>query len=237
MFIRKLFTLFRAYEVEAGQAVIDAHALKILEQELRDAASGVAEATRELTGLMAREMADRRAFEAADHRASEHEVFALKALQKGNEPLARQCADVIAAAEAERDRYGRNLDEARRHIVSLRTGIAKADARISEIRRELLAARSRAALQRATGSLAQSTRGVSSALAAAEETLARINELQTDAVDRSAAAELLADEKSGATLRTKLSAAGIAEPVFQTADAVLARLRERLAGGSLPYAI
>ena len=42
MFIRKLFTLFRAYEVDAGQAVIDAHALKILEQELRDAAAASA---------------------------------------------------------------------------------------------------------------------------------------------------------------------------------------------------
>src|SRR4249919_2752709 len=90
MFIRKLFTLFRAYEVDAGQAVIDAHALKILEQELRDAAAGVGEATRELTGLMARAMADGRAHEAADRRAREHEAYALKALEKGDEALARQ---------------------------------------------------------------------------------------------------------------------------------------------------
>lgn len=232
MFIRKIFTLFRAYEVDAGQAVIDAHALKILEQELRDAAAGVGEATRELTGLMAREMADGRAHEAADRRVREHEAYALKALEKGDEALARQCADVVAAAEAERERYGRNLDAARRHIVSLRAGIAKADARLGEIRRELLAARSRAALMRATGALTQSSKGVSSALAAAEETLARINELQIDAADRSAAAELLAEEKSGASLREKLSEAGIAEPAPHTADAVLARLKGRLAGGT-----
>src|SRR5689334_18966529 len=115
MFIRKLFTLFRAYEVDAGQAVIDAHALKILEQELRDAASGVAQATRELTGLMAREMADRRAREAAATRALEYEAYALKALETGEESIARQCAEVVAAAEAERDRYGENLAAARRH--------------------------------------------------------------------------------------------------------------------------
>lgn len=232
MFIRKLFTLFRAYEVDAGQAVIDAHALKILEQELRDAAAGVGEATRELTGLMAREMADGRAHEAADRRAREHEAYALKALEKGDEALARQCADSVAAAEAERDRYGRNVDAARRHIVTLRAGIAKADARIGEIRREFLAARSRAALQRATGALTQSSKGVSSALAAAEETLARITELQIDAADRAAAADLLADEKSGDSLREKLSEAGIAEPAPHTADAVLARLKGRLAGGA-----
>ena len=146
--------------------------------------------------------------------------------------MARQCADSVAAAEAERDRYGRNVDAARRHIVTLRAGIAKADARIGEIRREFLAARSRAALQRATGALSQSSKGVSSALAAAEETLARITELQTDAADRAAAADLLADEKSGNSLRQKLSEAGIAEPAPHTADAVLARLKGRLAGGA-----
>jgi phage shock protein A len=231
MFVRKIFTLFRAYEAEAGQAVIDAHALRILEQELREAAAGVAQATRELTGLMAREMADRRAHDAADRRAQEYEAYALKALETAEDAIARQCAEVVAAAETERQRYGDNLEATRRHIASLRAGIAAADARIGEIRRELLAARSRAALQRATGALAQSAHGVSSALAAAEETLARINQLQTDAADREAAAGILADEKNGASLRGRLSEAGIAAGVADTADAVLARLKVRMGDG------
>ena len=220
MFVRKLFTLFRAYETDATQAVIDSHALKILEQELRDAAAGVAQATRDLTGLMAREMADRRSHEAAGERVAEYEAYALKALAKGDDALARQCAEVVAAAEAERERYGHNLEATRRHIASLRAGIAKADARIAKIRREWLAARSRMALQRATGARP-------SALADAEETLARIKELQGDAADREAAAELLAAEKDGTALRDKLSQAGIAEPAPHTADAVLARLKAR----------
>ena len=228
MFIRKMFTLFRAYEAEATERVVDAHALRILEQELREAAAAVAVATRELTGLMAREMADQRAHDAARSRASEYEPYALKALETGEEEIARQCAEVVAAAEQEGQRYAANLAAARRHITSLRSGIARADARIGEIRRELLAARSRAALQRATGALAVSAQGYTSALAAAEETLARITALQTDATDREAAAALLADEKTGASLRAKLSDAGIVPPAPHSADAVLARLRSRL---------
>jgi len=230
MFVRKLFTLFRAYETDATQAVIDSHALKILEQELRDAAAGVAQATRDLTGLMAREMADRRSHEAAGERVIEYEAYTLKALAKGDDALARQCAEVVAAAEAERERYGHNLEASRRHIASLRAGIAKADARIAEIRREWLAARSRMALQRATGALAQSAASLPRALADAEETLARIKELQGDAADREAAAELLAAEKDGTALRDKLSQAGIAEPAPHTADSVLARLKARASG-------
>ena len=231
MFVRKIVTLFRAYEHEAGQTVIDAHALRILEQELREAAAGVAQATRELTGLMAREIADQRAHTSADQRAREYEAYALKALETGEDAIA-QCAEVVASAETERQRYASNLEATRRHIASLRSGIATADARIGEIRRELLAARSRAALQRATGALAASAQGVSSALAAAEETLARITELQTDAADRETAAAILADEKSGASLRTRLSETGIAGPEPHTADAVLARLKARMAGSS-----
>lgn len=187
MFIRKMFTLFRACEAEATERVVDAHALRILEQEIREAAAAVATATRELTGLMAREMADRRAHDAAQSRAQEYEPYALKALETGEEEIARQCAEVVAAAEQERERYAANLVAARRHIASLRSGIARANARIGEIRRELLAARSRAALQRATGALAVSAQGYTGALAAAEETLARITGLQTDAADREAA--------------------------------------------------
>jgi phage shock protein A len=230
MFVRKLFTLFRAYETDATQSIIDGHALKILEQELRDAAAGVAQATRDLTGLMAREMADRRSHDAAGERIAEYEAYALKALEKGDDGLARQCAEVVAAAEAERERYGQNLEATRRHIASLRAGIAKADARIAEIRREWLAARSRMALQRATGALAQSAASLPGALADAEETLARIKELQGDAADREAAAELLAAEKDGTALRDKLSQAGIATPAPHSADAVLARLKARASG-------
>jgi len=62
--------------------------------------------------------------------------------------------------------------------------------------------------------------------------LARITELQTDAADRETAAAILADEKSGASLRAKLSETGIAGPEPHTADAVLARLRARMAGSS-----
>ena len=177
---------------------------------------------------MAREMADQRAHDAARSRASEYEPYAFKALETGEAEIARQCAEVVAAAEQEGQRYAANLAAARRHITSLRSGIARADARIGEIRRELLAARSRAALQRATGALAVSAQGYTSALAAAEETLARITALQTDATDREAAAALLADEKTGASLRAKLSDAGIVPPAPHSADAVLARLRSRL---------
>jgi phage shock protein A len=64
--------------------------------------------------------------------AKEYEAYALKALETGEDTIARQCAEVVASAETERRRYAANVDASRRHIASLRSGIAHADARIGE---------------------------------------------------------------------------------------------------------
>lgn len=42
----------------------------------------------------------------ADLRAREYEAYTLTALETGEETIARQCAEVVAAAETERQRYG-----------------------------------------------------------------------------------------------------------------------------------
>ncbi|HJQ59064.1 MAG TPA: PspA/IM30 family protein, partial [Vineibacter sp.] len=137
MFWAKILTLFRATAHDAEQSVIDANALRILDQEIRDAAAAVRDATRELTGLMAREIQDRRAVEAAEKRIAEHENHARKALERNDEGLALEIAEAIAGAEQERDRHRGNLDAATRQIARLRTDIGKADARITELKREL----------------------------------------------------------------------------------------------------
>lgn len=47
----------------------------------------------------------------ADRRAREFEAYALKALETGEETIARQCAEVVAAAETEQQRCA-SLSEA-----------------------------------------------------------------------------------------------------------------------------
>lgn len=230
----KIFTIFRARAHDAEQALIDSHALTILEQEIRDAADGVRDATRELTGLMAREIQDRRALDAAEKRVADHEAYARKALERADEALALQIAEAVAESEADRDRLRASVDAGGREINRLRADIGKADARIGELRRELAAARSRGALQRAEGLVARRTLGAQSALAAAEETLARVKELQTDQADRLAAARRLREEADGTALLDKLRLAGIAEPARSTAESVLARLRAGMGGAGAP---
>ncbi len=221
----RLWTLMRARARSAGEAVTDAHALDILEQQIRDAADGVREAARQLAMLMAREMQDRRTLDSARTRLAEHERYALAALARGEETLARDLAATIGGAERERDQLMTRVAETVAAIARLRGTIATAEQRLATLRRELAAARARAALRRANSRIARRCDGAASALDQAEATLARIRERDTDSADYEAAAESLRREADGTSLRESLYAAGIADPPAYSVDAVLLRLR------------
>jgi phage shock protein A len=221
----QLWTLMRARSNAAGEAFTDAHALDILEQQIRDATEGVREAARQLAALMAREMQDRRSLAAATSRLDEHERHARAALARGEEALAGELAVVIGDAERQRDQLTTAIADTVASTARLRGTIAGAEQRIAALRRELAAARGRAALRRVNGRIAHRCDGAASALASAEQTLARIRERDAGCADHEAAAEILRREADGTSLREKLHAAGIAGPAPYSVEAVLNRLR------------
>lgn len=221
----RLWTLMRARSHAAGEAITDARALDILEQQIRDAADGVREAARQLASLIAREMQDRRVLEAAKARLAEHERFALAALTRGEEALAAELAATIGSTERERDQLSTSVAETVAAIARLRGTISTAEQRVTVLRRELATSRARAALRRTNSRIARRCDGAASALESAEETLARIRERDTDCADHEAAAEILRREADGTSLREKLHAAGIAGPPAYSVEAVLLRLR------------
>lgn len=221
----RLLTLIRARAHSAGEAITDAHALEILEQQIRDAADGVREAGRQLATLMAREMQDRRAADSVRTRLAEHERYALAALARNEEALARDIAASIGGDERERDQLTHRVAETVAAITRLRATITTAAQRIATLRRELARARASAALRRTNNRIAQRCDGAASALDQAEATLARIRERDADSADYEAASEILRREADGTSLRESLYAAGIAEPPAYSVEAVLLRLR------------
>jgi hypothetical protein len=82
--------------------------------------------------MFMREITDRRAHAVADQRAREYEAYALKALETGEDAIARQCAEVVAAAETERQRYAPTLEATRRPIAG--PGPHTADAVLARLR-------------------------------------------------------------------------------------------------------
>ncbi len=225
----KLVTAARGRFFRTLEGAVDAEAIGIFEQELREADAGLKAATRELAALMAREMADSRALAAAEARVAEYEAYARKALQANEGRLAERTAERVAQAEAERDRLRAAIEDTRDEIESLRNGIGEAERRLGELRRELAVARSREALGRSIGVAGSQADSAAAWLGEAEETLKRIRALHGDSADRRAAWRQLADEKAGTGLDAELERAGVKAAPKHSARAVLDRLRSSLA--------
>ena len=97
----KLLTALRGGATEAGEALVDSQALRILDQEIRDAEQALRTSRESLAQIMARQKLASEQVQKTAARVSEYETHALKALEVGNEALALEVAQRIAELEAE----------------------------------------------------------------------------------------------------------------------------------------
>ena len=227
--LKALTTLIRGVAAEADEAVFEANAIRILEQQLRDAANALELAKRELACAMAYRASEARAVEALDGRIVELEASGAAAITGGREDLAGEVAVAIAAAEDERAERRAAVARFEVDIARLRQLADDGRRRLGDLRRGLEMARAQEALRRAgaNGRRALATR--TGALREAEATLARIRDGQCKAEDKAAAAEMLEAEAGNRDLGRRLAEAGFG-PGLRTKPAdVLARLRQRSA--------
>jgi phage shock protein A len=219
-------TLMRGFASEAAERVIDHQGLRIVQQQLRDAATGLQEGWRALTQAMAREVAARRNLEQAEREHTSREQQAAAALKQGDEALALRVADRIVEIEQDMQNHRADLRSAQDQVRQLRASIGAAERRLKDAKRRFAAAKSTAALQ-STDALA--TKALChSALSEAEALLDRINGTQQSQADELAAAKTLSAERDGSALDAALVAAGIAAKARQSAEDVLARIRAGL---------
>ena len=97
----KMLTALRGGANEVGEAVVDSQALRILDQEIRDADTELRRSKEALAEIMAKhKLASDKVTKSAASIA-EYEQYALKALDAGNETLAKEVAEKIANLEIE----------------------------------------------------------------------------------------------------------------------------------------
>ena len=217
----KLFTLGRAGAHEATTAVVDANALRILDQEIRDADKAQGKARDDLAGLVAR----RRILEAEvdSYRAQgeKYESSARLAVDKGNMDLARQVAQRIADLETDIAMKAPQVADMRQAEDQIHTAISATDRKIEQLRREVDVVKVNESVQKAQATVAAS--GAGNNIGSAAQSLARIRERQLVRGEKIRAAGELEDRRTGADLDEQLRLAGIT-PGHSSADDVLARL-------------
>jgi phage shock protein A len=220
----KLVTLIRGTAHDAGATVVDTNALRILDQEIRDADNALGRARDDLATLVARRRIVEKELQGLKDQSVRYESSARAALAKGDEALAREVAQRIAELEAEIGQKTPRLGEMRAAEERMHQTIAATQQRVENLRREIDVVKVNDSVQRAQAAVASRGAGATAALGSAADSLKRIKERQAIQDEKFKAAAELEDRRTGADLDAKLQAAGIL-PGHASADDVLARLR------------
>ncbi len=219
-------TAFRGGASEVGEAIVDANATRIFEQEIRDAENHLTKAKRDLTGVMAQQMAASREVERITREITEHEGYAGQALEKGDETLALAVAEKIANLEVELSEQQQALTSFENNATRLKELVRKSERQISEHKRQLSMVKTTESVQKATSAITDNFSSSNSKLLSAKDSLERIKAKQQKFDDQMKAAEVLEAESGDSALEAQLKAAGIGG-TDTSASSVLDRIKAK----------
>lgn len=220
----KLVTALRGGAHELGEAVVDGQALRILDQEIRDADADLRRSKEALAEIMAKQkLAESRARE-TQAKIDEYEGYALKALAAQDEALALEVAGKIATLEASRAEERTVAEQYATSVADLRKAIAQAESHIKRLKQQVDTVKATESVQRAQATVADRYSGAQTRVQTALDSLERIKQRQAERGARMQAASELAREDGEDALDAKLRSAGITADAG-SANAVLARLK------------
>ena len=221
----KMMTALRGGVNEAGEAVVDSQALRILDQEVRDASEELKQSKESLVAIIARQKVAEEKVSKLKSDVKEYEGYALKALEKGDDSLAHEVAQKIADFENQLESEKAAATGFAENADKLKAAIKVAESNIKRLKQQVDTVKATDSVQRAQKTVADRHSGSNSKMRTAMDSLERIKEKQLlNAAKMNAASELSA-ETSESSLQEKLQQAGIRSGEKQ-ADDILARLKK-----------
>jgi len=229
--LKTLITLVRGRTYAIAEEVADQNALLILDQQMRDATGALDTAKKALAVAIAQESQESQRLDGTRARIEDLETRAVAAIEAGRDDLATEAAEAIATLEAERDASltARALFAA--EIAKLKSHVLQQQMRFSQLDRGRRIARAAEAVRVARRGRIEGAPIFAGTLVEAEATLARLREHQVEADAAEEAFNALDAVTGPIAAPHKLSAEGFGPRLRPNATDVLARLRERAAGG------
>ncbi|MFC5741790.1 PspA/IM30 family protein [Dyella tabacisoli] len=221
----KLFTLVRGTATEAGQSIVDANALTILDQEIRDADNALRASRVDLTKLMAERTVTHSKLLDKQAKLQENNSYIPQLLAKNQRDLALEVSGKIAALEGDIAQDQKTIGDMDANIAKLQASIKQAEMTIDRLKRQVDTVKATASVQRAQEAIAAKASGSNARLRTAVDSLDRIKEQQALKSAQIDAANQLDSQANGGELEQKLQAAGIV-PGGQAAEDILARFEK-----------
>jgi phage shock protein A len=222
----KVVTAVRGGVSEAGEAIVDHQALRILDQEIRDADDNLSKSKVALTGIIAkRKLADKKV-DSLKSSLEEYEGYAIQALDKGDETLATEIAEKIAGLETELMGEEGMAKSFATSEGQLRKAVAQTEGNLKRLKQQVDTVKAMEQVQKAQAAVAARHSGAGSSMRSAVDSLERLKTKQAERAAQFEAASELAGSTEEVSLDAKLKAAGIVGGGASGND-VLARLKAK----------
>lgn len=232
---KKLMTAIRGGATEMGEVIVDSQALRIMEQEIREADEQMRAAKDHLTTIMAKGKLAKSDLVALESRISQYETHlstlltkedAGTALTAQENDLKNELAEKIAELEQDRTEKSAQAQEWSDAEARILHSIKQTETRINKVKHRAESVKATDKVHRARASLAAQHSGTQSSLSTALDSLNRIESKQREQSHRFDAAEELERISSGSDLDEKLKAAGLTQAP-NSAASVIERMRAK----------
>lgn len=219
---KKLVTAVKGGATEAAQSVVDSQAIRILEQEIREAKEELRKSDHARTQILAKCKLAQQKVDSLQSSISEYEAHARKAVDTDRQ-LALDCAQKVSDLRAEMDTETAYLEQFKSSEKQLAGNISQANTNLRRLEQQVDMVKATESVQKAQVAVSSRHMGANSKMKTATESLQRIQEKQNMRNAELQAAEELAQGESSDDLEKRLADAGI-KGGNTTADDELSRI-------------
>lgn len=221
--ITKLFTAVRGSARESLEVVVDANALRIMDQEIHDTESAINRSKHDLMQVVAEKIRLCREITALKKSLQHVENKVLTALENDEHDIANEHAVWIAENESILRDAEQKHQQLQKYETDVKNQLKKAIRQMQHYRREWRMVKATASSQAASKRIDHRNFHLGSHIGNMEDSLRRIQHKQQDVVDimvaREEVEDSLSDVFSGIESRAK--------PLVDSAASVLARIRQK----------
>lgn len=205
---QKLVTAVKGGATEAAQSVVDSQAIRILEQEIREAKDELRKSDHARTQILAKCKLAQQKVDSINSSIAQYEEHARKAIDSDRQ-LALDCAQKVSDLKAELDVEQGYLDQFKKSETQLAHNISQAKANLRRLEQQVDMVKATESVQKAQVAVSSRHMGANSKMKTATESLQRIQERQNMRNAELEAAEELASSESTDDLEKRLAEAGI----------------------------
>lgn len=224
MSLAKIWSAIKGGTNEVVESVADSQAIRVLDQELREAKQELRKCDENLTKIMAKRKLAENKVNAINTDIDRYTQYAVTADEKGDQVLAVECAEKVADLEATLETEKSLLDGFLQSETALKTNIAKAKTNVRRMEQQIDQVKATESVQKAQIAVSSRHMGANSKVKTALDSLDRIKAKQAERNAQLDAAAELAEEESGGSLDAKLKKAGISSSGHKSGSDKLAEL-------------